>query len=94
VKKQRQIGAKFIDNVLDLTTDSRFRGVLALFEKPAPSEEEILDGFYSIHALYVQTYPRSGLSQLDVTTGGYRYEHRAIVCRHRRSESSSDSLYL
>lgn len=65
VKHQRQVGAKFIGNVLDLTEEPRFRDVLALLEKPQPTAEELLDGYHSIHALYVQSHPRSDLSRLD-----------------------------
>lgn len=65
VKKQRQVGAKFIGNVLDLTPDPRFRDALTLLEKPDPTAEELLGGYHSIHALYVHTHPRSDLSQLD-----------------------------
>jgi hypothetical protein len=65
VRKQRRVGAKFIGNVLDLTSEPRFRDVLPLLEKPQLTAEELLDGYHSIHALYVQTHPRSDLSQLD-----------------------------
>lgn len=30
LKKQRQVGAKFIGNVLDMTSEARFRDVLTL----------------------------------------------------------------
>ena len=64
-KKQRQVGARFIGNVLDLASEPQFRNVLSLLEKPDLSAEELLDGYHSIHALYTQTHPRSDLSELD-----------------------------
>lgn len=81
VKKQRQVGAKFIGNVLNLTAEPRFRDVLALLEKPEQSAEELLDGFHSIHALYVQTHPRSDLSQLDYARQAEHFIAEAcLVC--------------
>jgi hypothetical protein len=81
VQQQRQVGAKFIGNVLDLTTEPRFRDVLALLEKPTPTAQELLDGFHSIHALYVQTHPRSDLSQLDYARQAEHFIAEAcLVC--------------
>jgi hypothetical protein len=80
VKKQRQVGAKFIGNVLDLT-EPRFRDALALLEKAAPTAQELLDGFHSIHALYVETHPRSDLSQLDYARQAEHFIAEAcLVC--------------
>ena len=62
VKQQRQVGAKFIGNVLDSTAEPRFRDVLALLEKPELSAQELVDGYHSIHAIYVATHPRSDVT--------------------------------
>ena len=81
VKKQRQAGAKFIGNVLDLTSEPRFRDVLTLLEKPNLTAEELLDGYHAIHALYVQTHPRSDLSQLDYARQAEHFIAEAcLVC--------------
>ncbi|MGD2021001.1 MAG: hypothetical protein PVJ47_08095 [Thiohalocapsa sp.] len=81
VKKQRQIGAKFIRNVLDLTSEPRFRDAVILLEKPELTAEELLDGYHSIHALYVQTHPRSDLSQLDYARQAEHFVAEAcLVC--------------
>jgi hypothetical protein len=81
VKKQRQVGAKFIGNVLDLTTDPRFRDVLALLEKPELTAQELVDGYHSIHALYTQTHPRSDLSKLDYARQAEHFVAEAcLVC--------------
>ena len=81
VKKQRQVGAQFIGNVLDLTNEPRFCDVLTLLEKPAPSAEELFDGYHSIHALYVQTHPRSDLSPLDYARQAEHFIAEAcLVC--------------
>jgi hypothetical protein len=81
VKKQRQAGAKFIGNVLDLTSEPRFRDVLTLLEKPNLTAEELLDGYHGMHALYVQTHPRSDLSQLDYARQAEHFIAEAcLVC--------------
>jgi len=81
VKQQRQVGAKFIGNVLDLTDEPRFRDVLTLLEKPQPTAEELVDGYHSIHALYVQTHPRSDLSRLDYARQAEHFIAEAcLVC--------------
>jgi hypothetical protein len=81
VKRQRQVGAKFIGNVLDLTSDPRFRDALMLLEKPDLTANELLDGYHSIHALYVQTHPRSDLSQLDYARQAEHFIAEAcLVC--------------
>ena len=81
VKRQRQVGARFIGNVLDLTKEPRFRDVLRLLEKPEPSAEELVDGYHSIHAFYVQTHPRSDLSRLDYARQAEHFIAEAcLVC--------------
>jgi hypothetical protein len=81
VKQQRQVGAKFIGNVVDLTSDPRFRDVLTLLTKSDLTAEQLLDGYHSIHALYVQTHPRSDLSQLDYARQAEHFVAEAcLVC--------------
>jgi hypothetical protein len=81
VRKQRQVGAKFIGNVLDLTQEPRFRDVLAVLAKPALTAGELMDAYHSIHALYVQTHPRSDLSQLDYARQAEHFIAEAcLVC--------------
>jgi hypothetical protein len=81
VKKQRQAGAKFIGNVLDLTSEPRFRDVLTLLEKPNLTAQELLDGYHAMHALYVQTHPRSDLSKLDYARQAEHFIAEAcLVC--------------
>jgi hypothetical protein len=81
VKTQRQVGALFIRNVLDLTSDPRFRDVLTLLEKPTLTAEELVDGYHSMHALYVQTHPRSDLSRLDYARQAEHFVAEAcLIC--------------
>ena len=81
LKKQRQVGAKFIGNVLDLTSEARFRDVLTLLEKSELTAEELLDSYHSIHALYVRSHPRSDLSELDYSRQAEHFIAEAcLVC--------------
>jgi len=81
VKKQRQVGAKFIGNVLDLTSEPRFRHVLTLLAQPDLTAEELVSAYHSIHALYVQTHPRSDLSRLDYAQQAEHFIAEAcLVC--------------
>jgi len=81
VKQQRQVGAKFIENVLDLTSEPRFRHVLTLLNRPDLTAEELISAYHSIHALYVETHPRSDLSQLDYAKQAEHFIAEAcLVC--------------
>lgn len=81
VRQQRQIGAKFIANVLDLTSEPRFRDVLTLLDKPALTAQELMDGYHSVHAIYVRTHPRSDLSQLNYAQQAEHFIAEAcLVC--------------
>jgi len=52
-----------------------------LLEKPDLSAEELLDGYHSIHALYTQTHPRSGFSELDYRRQAEHFVTEAcLVC--------------
>jgi hypothetical protein len=80
-KKQRQVGARFIGNVLDLAPEPQFRNALSLLEKQYLSAEELLDGYHSIHALYTRTHPRSDLSALDYSRQAEHFVAEAcLVC--------------
>ena len=63
--EQRQIGARFIEHVLDLSREPRFDSAIRTAGKPDVSPEELDAAYPSVHALYVQTHPRSDLSTLD-----------------------------
>jgi hypothetical protein len=81
VKKQRQIGAKFIENVLDLTPEPRLREAAKLLGNPELSAEQLLDGYHSVYALYVRTHPRSDLSELDYARQAEHFVAEAcLVC--------------
>lgn len=81
LKKQRQVGAEFIGNVLDLTSEAQFRRVLTLLERAELTAEDLHDSYHSIHALYVRTHPRSDLSELDYSRQAEHFIAEAcLVC--------------
>ena len=67
VAQQRQIGARFLAHVLDLTDEPRLKDAQQMAAKPGVTAEELVDAYHSVHAVYVQTHPRSDLSELDYT---------------------------
>jgi len=67
VAQQRQIGARFIAHILDLTDEPRLKDAQQVAEKAGVTAEALVDAYHSVHAIYVQTHPRSDLSALDYT---------------------------
>ena len=63
--QQRQVGARFIANVLDLTDGSCTKHSQMVAEKSDVTAEELEDAYRAVHSIYVATHPRSGLSELD-----------------------------
>lgn len=63
--QQRQIGAKFIVNVLDLTDGTCARHIRDIAEKSDVTVEELENSYRSVHSVYVATHPRSDMSELD-----------------------------
>lgn len=67
VAQQRQLGARFIANVLDLTDEPKLKDAQQMAAKPGLTAEELVDTYHSVHAVYTRTHPRSDLSELDYT---------------------------
>jgi hypothetical protein len=63
--QQRQVGARFIANVLDLTDGSCTQHARAIAEKNDVTAEELENAYRAVHSVYVSTHPRSDLSELD-----------------------------
>jgi hypothetical protein len=63
--QQRQIGAKFIVNVLDLTDGMCARHIQDIAERSDLTVDELENAYRSVHSVYVVTHPRSDLSELD-----------------------------
>ena len=81
VAQQRQIGARFIAHVLDLSTDSRLKSAQEVAAKGDPGAEEPLDAYHAVHALYTRTHPRSDLTEIDYTKQAMHFIAEAcLVC--------------
>jgi hypothetical protein len=81
VIQQRQIGARFIANVLDLTDEPRLEGAQQIAAKSGVTAEELVDAYHTVHAIYTQTHPRSDLSELDYTKQAVHFIAEAcLVC--------------
>ena len=63
--QQRQVGASFIANVLDLTDGSCTRHAQSVAEKSDLTAEELENAYHAVHSVYVATHPQSGFSELD-----------------------------
>jgi hypothetical protein len=63
--KQRQVGARFIANVLDLTEGSCTKHAQIVAEKSDITAEELASVYQAVRSVYVATHPRSDLSELD-----------------------------
>ena len=81
VAEQRQIGARFIAHVLDLTDNPRLKDAQQTAAKPDLSAEELMDTYHRVHTIYVQTHPRSDLSEVDYTKQAVHFITEAcLVC--------------
>jgi len=81
VQQQRQVGARFVGNVLGLTQDPRFRNCVTLLARSGLSAQELVDGYHSIHAVNVATHPRSDLSELNYALQAEHFVAEAcLVC--------------
>jgi len=65
VARQRQVGARFVGNVLDLTDDPQVKNGQEIAGKAGVTAEELNDAYNKVHAVYLATHPRSGCTELD-----------------------------
>ncbi len=63
--RQRQVGARFIANVLDMTDGSCTEHAQKVAEMSDVTPEELENAYHAVHSIYVATHPRSDLSELD-----------------------------
>ena len=65
LNQQRQVGARFVGNVLDLTDGKCTRQAQMIAEKSDFTPEELEAAYHAVHSHYVSTHPRSHFSELD-----------------------------
>ena len=63
--KQRQVGAKFVRDVLDLTDNPLVKNGQEIAAKSGVTAEELNNAYQGVHTAYVATHPSSDLSALD-----------------------------
>ncbi|MGD8309214.1 MAG: hypothetical protein PVG98_07195 [Chromatiales bacterium] len=79
--QQRQVGAKFIAHVLDLTDGSCTRHAQEVAEKSDITPEELESAYRAVHSVYVATHPHSDLSALDFSRQAAHFVAEAcMVC--------------
>lgn len=62
---QRRIGARFIENVLDLADDARLGRVVESLMQPEITPEDLLKAHQTARSVYVETHPHSDLEELS-----------------------------
>ena len=65
LSQQRQVGSRFIANVLDLAQDPRLGQVVEIAGKADVTAEELDLAYRTAHSVYVETNPQSGFAELD-----------------------------
>jgi hypothetical protein len=63
--QQRQVGARFVANVLELTDDPQVKNGQEFAANAGATAEELSAAYQRVHAVYVGTHPSSGCTQLD-----------------------------
>jgi hypothetical protein len=77
--QQRQVGARFVQNVLDLTDQRCIGQVKRIAEQSDISPEELEQAYHAVHAIYVSTNPRSGYFKLDYSVQAAHFVAEACM---------------
>jgi len=79
--QQRQVSARFVANVLDLTNDPEVKSGQEIAEKAGATAEELSNAYHSVHAVYLATHPRSWFTELDYAKQAAHFVAEAcMVC--------------
>ena len=79
--QQRQVGARFVANVLDLTDDPHVKRGQEIAGKSGVTGEELIDAYHKVHTVYVATHMRSGFIELDYAKQAAHFVAEAcMVC--------------
>jgi hypothetical protein len=79
--QQRQVGARFIAHVLDLTDGSCTKHAQQVAEKSDISPEELESAYRAVHSVYVATHPHSDLSAMDFSRQAAHFVSEAcMIC--------------
>jgi hypothetical protein len=89
--QQRAVGARFIENVLDLAHQSCVKQAQSIIGKiDQISAEELENAYHAAHSVYVHTYPRSDLSPLDYKQQAEHFV--AEACMHCLAPTYYDAV--
>jgi hypothetical protein len=78
--QQRAVGARFIENVLDLAHEDCIKQAQAILDRiDGISAEDLERAYHSAHSVYVHTYPRSDLTLLDYKQQAEHFVAEACV---------------
>jgi len=79
--QQRQVGARFIANVLDLTDEPDVKRGQEVAGKADVAADELSNAYHRVHAVYVATHPRSWFTELDYTKQAAHFVAEAcMIC--------------
>jgi len=79
--QQRQVGARFIAHVLDLTDGRCTKHAQQVAEKSDISPEELESAYRAVHSVYVATHPHSDLSAMDFSRQAAHFVSEAcMIC--------------
>lgn len=79
VSRQRQVGARFIEQVLDLAGDARLHDVVRFLSRGDFKAEELEVAHRASRTVYVETSPHSGLEELDFARQAAHFVAEACV---------------
>ncbi len=89
--QQRAVGARFIENVLDLAHESCIKQAQSIIDKiDQISPEDLAKSYHAAHSVYVHTYPHSDLSPLDHKQQAEHFV--AEACVHCLSPTYYDAI--
>ncbi|MCG6940840.1 MAG: hypothetical protein LJE69_06285 [Thiohalocapsa sp.] len=79
VSQQRQVGARFVAHVLDLSNRPRFAAAQQVAASADAGAAMLADAYHWVHAIYVSTHPRSDLAELDYAKQAEHFIAEALL---------------
>jgi hypothetical protein len=92
VALQRQVAARFIQNVLDLADERCLQNIANIAAKPDIGKGELEEAYHLAHSIYVKTNPHSGMTELDFAVQAKHFVAEAcMTCLSPCNEEDKDS---
>lgn len=80
VARQRQVGALFVESVLDLGADPRVKGALNAAKRPDITDEEIEAMLHAVKSASVESYTKCGREADWQCQAGHFVAEAAVAC--------------